>query len=142
MPADPDAFEAQRAHLLRVGYRSTGSVVDAEDAVQDAWLRWSALSDEERAEVRDERAFLTTTVARLCLDRLRSAAARRSPGSGSASSSGTAAMRTSTATPATAPVIESRSEIVMRPLCSAKGLVTSACGMDSQRFSSPFGRAA
>lgn len=77
MPADPDAFEAHRAHLLRVGYRSTGSVVDAEDAVQDAWLRWSALSDEERAEVRDERAFLTTTVARLCLDRLRSAAVRR-----------------------------------------------------------------
>jgi len=77
VPADPDAFEAHRAHLLRVGYRSTGSVVDAEDAVQDAWLRWSALSDGERAAVRDERAFLTTTVARLCLDRLRSAAARR-----------------------------------------------------------------
>ena len=77
MPADPDAFEAHRAHLLRVGYRSTGSVVDAEDAVQDAWLRWSALSDDERAAVRDARAFLTTTVARLCLDRLRSAVARR-----------------------------------------------------------------
>jgi RNA polymerase sigma-70 factor (ECF subfamily) len=77
VPADPDVFEAHRAHLLRVGYRSTGSFVDAEDAVQDAWLRWSALSDEERAAVRDERAFLTTTVARLCLDRLRSAVARR-----------------------------------------------------------------
>jgi RNA polymerase sigma-70 factor (ECF subfamily) len=75
--ADPEAFEAQRAHLLRVGYRSTGSIVDAEDAVQDAWLRWSGLSDEERAAVRDVRGFLTTTVARLCLDRLRSAAARR-----------------------------------------------------------------
>ncbi|MGI5131858.1 RNA polymerase sigma factor SigJ [Pseudonocardia sp. CA-107938] len=77
MPADPAAFESHRAHLLRVGYRSTGSLVDAEDAVQDAWLRWSALSDAERADVRDVRGFLTTTVARLCLDRLRSAAARR-----------------------------------------------------------------
>ncbi|MDN5857792.1 MAG: RNA polymerase sigma factor SigJ [Pseudonocardia sp.] len=77
MPADPAAFEAHRAHLLRVGYRSTGSLADAEDAVQDAWLRWSGLSDDERAAVRDPRAFLATTVARLCLDRLRSATARR-----------------------------------------------------------------
>jgi len=75
--AEPLAVEEHRAHLLAIGYRLTGSRADAEDAVQDAWLRWSALSDEERAEVRDERAFLTTTVARLCLDRLRSAAVRR-----------------------------------------------------------------
>jgi RNA polymerase sigma-70 factor (ECF subfamily) len=67
------AFEEHRAHLLRVGYRITGSLADAEDAVQEAWLRWNARG----AEVRDERAWLTTVVGRVCLDRLRSAAARR-----------------------------------------------------------------
>ncbi|SHK06216.1 RNA polymerase sigma-70 factor, ECF subfamily [Pseudonocardia thermophila] len=77
MPADAEEFEALRGHLLRVGYRVTGSIADAEDAVQDAWLRWSGMSDAERARVRDLRAFLTTAVARLCLDRLRSAAAHR-----------------------------------------------------------------
>jgi RNA polymerase sigma-70 factor (ECF subfamily) len=72
-----DGFEEHRAHLLRVGYRITGSLADAEDAVQDAWLRWSGLGPAGRAAVREPRAWLTTTVARLCLDRLRSAAARR-----------------------------------------------------------------
>jgi len=67
------AFEEHRAHLLRVGYRITGSLADAEDAVQEAWLRWNARG----AEVRDERAWLTTVVGRVCLDRLRSAAVRR-----------------------------------------------------------------
>ncbi len=77
MPVDPAVFETHRPHLLRVGYRITGSLADAEDAVQDAWLRWAAFSDDERAAVREPRAFLTTTVGRLCLDRLRSATARR-----------------------------------------------------------------
>jgi RNA polymerase sigma-70 factor (ECF subfamily) len=72
-----DGFEEHRAHLLRVGYRITGSLADAEDAVQDAWLRWSGLGPDARADVREPRAWLTTAVARLCLDRLRSAAARR-----------------------------------------------------------------
>jgi len=67
------AFEEHRAHLLRVGYRITGSLADAEDAVQEAWLRWHARSE----DVRDERAWLTTVVGRVCLDRLRSAAVRR-----------------------------------------------------------------
>jgi RNA polymerase sigma-70 factor (ECF subfamily) len=67
------AFEEHRTHLLRVGYRITGSLADAEDAVQEAWLRWNARGD----DVRDERAWLTTVVGRVCLDRLRSAAARR-----------------------------------------------------------------
>jgi RNA polymerase sigma-70 factor (ECF subfamily) len=72
-----EAFEEHRAHLLRVGYRITGSLADAEDAVQEAWLRRHALDAEARGALRDERAWLTTVVGRVCLDRLRSAAARR-----------------------------------------------------------------
>jgi RNA polymerase sigma-70 factor (ECF subfamily) len=75
--ADGRVFSELRAHLVRVGYRITGSVADAEDAVQEAWLRLAGLDDAGRAEIRDERAWLTTVVGRLCLDRLRSAAARR-----------------------------------------------------------------
>jgi RNA polymerase sigma-70 factor (ECF subfamily) len=70
-------IEAHRAHLISVAYRLTGSRSDAEDAVQDAWLRLRRLSDEERGAIRDQRAWLTTAVGRLCLDRLRSATARR-----------------------------------------------------------------
>jgi RNA polymerase sigma-70 factor (ECF subfamily) len=51
--------------------------VDAEDAVQDAWLCWSRLGPHARADIREPRAWLTTAVGRLCLDRLHSAAARR-----------------------------------------------------------------
>jgi RNA polymerase sigma-70 factor (ECF subfamily) len=72
----PD-IEEHRAHLVGVGYRMTGSLADAEDAVQEAWFRLNRLSDSERATIRDARAWLTTVVSRLCLDRLRSAAARR-----------------------------------------------------------------
>jgi RNA polymerase sigma-70 factor, ECF subfamily len=73
-PVDPvAAFEEQRPHLLRVGYRITGSLADAEDAVQEAWLRWSR----RPADLREPRAWLTTVVARICLDRLTAAAARR-----------------------------------------------------------------
>ncbi len=72
-----DGFERHRAHLLRVGYRITGSLADAEDAVQEAWLRWAGLTEAQRAELRDERAWLATVVGRVGLDRLRSAAARR-----------------------------------------------------------------
>lgn len=68
-----DEFEALRPHLLAVGYRLTGTFADAEDAVQDAWLRWQASSDAPD----DLRAWLTTVVSRLALDRIRSAARRR-----------------------------------------------------------------
>ncbi|WP_255621830.1 RNA polymerase sigma factor SigJ [Pseudonocardia sp. DSM 110487] len=77
MLTDERVFSELRAHLLRVGYRITGSVADAEDAVQEAWLRIAGLDAAARAAIRDERAWLTTVVGRLCLDRLRSAAARR-----------------------------------------------------------------
>jgi RNA polymerase sigma-70 factor, ECF subfamily len=68
------AFDALRPTLLRVAYRMLGSVADAEDVVQEAWLRWSA---EDRAAVRVPEAFLRRVVTRLCLDQLKSARARR-----------------------------------------------------------------
>ncbi|MGE2692228.1 sigma-70 family RNA polymerase sigma factor [Mycolicibacterium pulveris] len=68
-----DEFENLRPHLLAVAYRLTGTVADAEDVVQDAWLRWNRAD----ADVDDLRAWLTTVVSRLSLDRLRSAAHRR-----------------------------------------------------------------
>ncbi len=69
-----DAFEAQRPHLLRVAYGQLGSIAEAEDVVQEAWLR---LQRVDADDVRDLRAWLTTTVSRLALDALRSARMRR-----------------------------------------------------------------
>ncbi|GCE40378.1 RNA polymerase sigma-70 factor [Rhodococcus wratislaviensis] len=69
-----DEFESHRRHLLSVAYRLTGSVSDAEDAVQESWLR---LDDANAATIRDLGSWLTTVVGRICLDRLRSAAVRR-----------------------------------------------------------------
>lgn len=66
-------FEAQRPLLLGLAYRMLGSRADAEDAVQDAWLRWRGRA----ADVSDPRAWLTTVVTRLCLDRLKSAQRQR-----------------------------------------------------------------
>lgn len=66
-------FESLRPHLMSVAYRLTGTVADAEDIVQDAWLRWHR----QDAAIADLRAWLTTVVSRLGLDRLRSAAHRR-----------------------------------------------------------------
>jgi RNA polymerase sigma-70 factor, ECF subfamily len=71
-----DEFESLRPHLLAVAYRLTGTFADAEDAVQDAWMRWHALGV-ERDRISDLRAWLTTVVSRIGLDRLRSAAHRR-----------------------------------------------------------------
>jgi RNA polymerase sigma-70 factor (ECF subfamily) len=68
-------FEGHRRHLLAVGYRITGTLADAEDAVQEAWLRLSRMEDV--TQIRDLRAWLTTVVSRIGLDRLRSAAVRR-----------------------------------------------------------------
>lgn len=66
-------FEALRQHLMSVAYRLTGTVADAEDIVQEAWLRW----DSQDTVIADPRAWLTTVVSRLGLDKLRSAAHRR-----------------------------------------------------------------
>ena len=67
------AFEAQRPRLLRLGYRMLGSVSEAEDVVQEAWLRWARVEDSIDAPA----AYLTRIVTRLCLDQLKSARARR-----------------------------------------------------------------
>ena len=68
------SFEPHRRHLLGLAYRMLGSLAEAEDAVQDAYLRWHAV---DRDHVTDPRAFLTTATTRICLDALRSARARR-----------------------------------------------------------------
>lgn len=70
-------FDAQRSRLIGLAYRVTGSLADAEDAVQEAWLRLSALDDSKRTEIRDLGAWLSTVVGRLCVDRARSATMRR-----------------------------------------------------------------
>jgi len=68
-----DAFEAQRPRLKRLAYRMLGSVSEAEDAVQDAWLRWTRAAE----GVTDPAAWLVRATTRLCIDRLRAAKAER-----------------------------------------------------------------
>jgi RNA polymerase sigma-70 factor (TIGR02957 family) len=67
-------FDEHRALLISVAYRVLGSVTDAEDAVQEAWLRWSGV---DHSRVEDPRAFLVRVTTRLAIDRLRRAKARR-----------------------------------------------------------------
>jgi RNA polymerase sigma-70 factor (ECF subfamily) len=70
-------FTEHRPYLVGVAYRLTSTMADAEDAVQEAWLRLAALPEADRAAIRDLRAWLTTVVGRICLDRLRSARVQR-----------------------------------------------------------------
>src|SRR5204863_1257825 len=69
-----DRFDQHRDHLTRVAYRMLGSQTEAEDAVQEAWLR---LSRSDTEEVANLGGWLTTVVARVCLDMLRTRRARR-----------------------------------------------------------------
>jgi len=71
------AFEAQRARLRAVAYRMLGSVADADDIVQDAWLRWDRLGAHARRDVANPAAWLTTVTSRLALDVLKSARRQR-----------------------------------------------------------------
>lgn len=71
---DAEAFEAHRPMLIGVAYRMLGSAADAEDIVQDAYLRARAT---DARDVRSLRAYLVTIVTRLCLDELKSARSRR-----------------------------------------------------------------
>ena len=76
-PSQQDAvnsFDPLRPKLIRIAYRMLGSVADAEDVVQDAFLRWL---DADRSDVREPEAFLRRVVTRLCLDVLKSARRRR-----------------------------------------------------------------
>jgi RNA polymerase sigma-70 factor (ECF subfamily) len=67
---DGTTFESHRSVLFSIAYRMLGSASEAEDVVQDAWLR---ARQDEHADVRHARAYLTTIVTRLCIDHLRSA---------------------------------------------------------------------
>ncbi|WP_430480133.1 RNA polymerase sigma-70 factor [Streptomyces sp. P11-1] len=76
MNADPatDVFEEHRPVLTGVAYRMLGRITDAEDVVQEAWLRWSSA---DREEVREPRAYLVRITTRLAVDRLRHLRSRR-----------------------------------------------------------------
>ena len=69
-----DIFESHRRFLTPLAYRMLGSVSDAEDIVQEAWLRWR---ETDQAEIAQPRAFLARIVTRLCLDQMKSARSRR-----------------------------------------------------------------
>ena len=73
-PAATRVFDEHRGLLVSVAYRVLGSVTDAEDAVQEAWLRWSGV---DHSQVADPRAFLVRVTTRLAIDRLRRAKVRR-----------------------------------------------------------------
>ena len=68
------AFEGERRRLTGLAYRMLGSRAEAEDVLQDAWLRWQQA---EKDGVENPAAFLTSVVTRLCLDRLKAAKAKR-----------------------------------------------------------------
>ena len=68
------AFEQHRGLLFSIAYRMLGSVADAEDALQDAFIRWQRASE---ADIRSPKAFLVTIVSRVCINQLESARSRR-----------------------------------------------------------------
>src|SRR5947209_5201218 len=68
------SFDPLRPKLMHVAYRMLGSVADAEDVLQEAFIRWMGA---DRDEVREPEAFLRRAVTRLCLDQLKSARRRR-----------------------------------------------------------------
>src|SRR6266702_5259172 len=72
-----EPFGTHRSLLFTVAYEMLGSAADAEDVVQETWLRWADIGDAARAEVRDPRAYLVRIVTRQALNRLRSVSRRR-----------------------------------------------------------------
>lgn len=72
--SDTDVFEAHRDLMFAMAYRMLGSIADAEDAIQDAWLRWTAVP---RSDIAEPRAYLVRIITNTALNRLRSAQARR-----------------------------------------------------------------
>jgi len=69
-----DVFNTDRRLFFSIAYRMLGSASDAEDVLQDAWMRYQAADE---SEIRSPRAFVATIVSRLCLDRLKSAQSTR-----------------------------------------------------------------
>ena len=69
-PAASELFEGQRPRLLGIAYRMVGSLVDAEDIVSEAWVRWCAA---DQTEIASAEAWLTTVTTRVAIDWLRSA---------------------------------------------------------------------
>lgn len=74
---DDVVFEAERGRLGALGYRMLGSTADADDVVQETWLRWNRLGPEGRAQLDRPAAWLTTAATRIALDRLKSAQRQR-----------------------------------------------------------------
>jgi RNA polymerase sigma-70 factor (TIGR02957 family) len=72
-----DPFVAHRGLLFTVAYEMLGSAAEAEDVVQETWIRWDGIGADARGEVRDPRAFLVRMVTRKALDQLRTNARRR-----------------------------------------------------------------
>jgi RNA polymerase sigma-70 factor (TIGR02957 family) len=72
-----DPFVTHRSLLFTVAYELLGSAADAEDAVQETWLRWDGIGADGQAEVADPRAYLVRIVSRLALNRLRTLARRK-----------------------------------------------------------------
>ena len=71
---DQDVFNTDRPRLFSIAYRMLGSASDAEDVLQDAWLRYRGV---DRSTIHSPKGLVTTIVTRLCLDRLKSAQATR-----------------------------------------------------------------
>jgi RNA polymerase sigma-70 factor (ECF subfamily) len=69
-----ESFQSQRPLMFSIAYRMLGSAAEADDVLQDAWLRWESA---DGVEIRSDKAWLSTVVTRLCLDRLKSARATR-----------------------------------------------------------------
>ncbi|MCW3820523.1 RNA polymerase sigma factor SigJ [Micromonospora sp. DR5-3] len=74
---DLDAVMGERRHLINLTYRLLGSLAEAEDAVQETYARWYAMSAQQRSAVESPGAWLTTVASRICLNLLGSARARR-----------------------------------------------------------------
>ena len=71
------AIVSERRQLINLGYRLLGSLTEAEDAVQETYARWYAMSGQQRGDIESPGAWLTTVASRICLDLLGSARARR-----------------------------------------------------------------
>ena len=72
----PDAVMAERGRLIGLAYRLLGSMAEAEDAVQEAYARWYALTPGQQDAIGSPAAWLTTVASRICLDLIGSARAR------------------------------------------------------------------